>query len=159
MSHRRLLVLALIAGLPGFAGAQFTTFIPPQHKVADSIKAAVVAQQKAQTDTSIQTQLANMKTWVDSAAGLVPTPTTAVPDSTNVVVPPMPAPAPAPVPTLPPQTPADSVAMRNGVRAPATASVLPLLLLLGGLSLATGVTLLRAAPAPTRPANRGRDGA
>jgi hypothetical protein len=157
VSHRRLLVLALIAGLPGFAGAQFTTFIPPQHKVADSIKAAVVAQQKAQTDTSIQTQLANMKTWVDSAAGLVPTPTTPVTDSTSVVVPPTPA---APVATTPAPTPADTAVMRNGARAPATASALPLLLLLGALSLATGVViLLRATPAPAASARRPRDGA
>jgi hypothetical protein len=154
VSHRRLLVLALIAGLPGFAGAQFTTFIPPQHKKADSVKAAVVAQQKAQTDTSIQMQLANMKTWVDSAAGLVPTPTTAV-DSANAVVPTTPA---ATTPVAMPATPmpADTIAMKNGARAPATASALPLLVLLGGVTLMVGVLLLRGAPTPARVKGNGR---
>src|SRR3954466_15958143 len=66
MSYRRMLVLALLASVPTVASAQFTTFIPPQNKVADSVKAAVVAEQKAQSDSLSRTQLTNMRTWVDS---------------------------------------------------------------------------------------------
>ena len=76
MSHRRLFVLALIAGMPGIAGAQFTTFIPPKPKAVDSVKAVVVAQQQAQADTALSARITNMKTWVDSAAGVAPAPMT-----------------------------------------------------------------------------------
>ena len=43
MSNRRLLALTLVVGFPGALAAQFTTFIPPQRKVADSVKAAAHA--------------------------------------------------------------------------------------------------------------------
>src|SRR3954464_4325685 len=111
VSFRRMLVLAAIAGFPGIAEAQFTTFIPPKNKVADSVKAAVVAEQKAQGDSLSQAQITNMKTWVDSAAGLTPVPMTAIPADSGVqrVV------------------ATDSTTFRNGSRAPATASDLPLL--------------------------------
>ena len=65
-----------------------------------------------------------MKTWVDSAAGLMPT-TTA--DS------------------LPPLE-TDTLALRNGARAPATATSLPLLVLLGTLALLLGAYLLGDTP-------------
>ena len=69
--------------MPGIARAQFTTFIPPVNKTADSVKAAVVAEQKVQQDSVTTAQMTNMKTWVDSAAGILPTPVTAV-DSLGV---------------------------------------------------------------------------
>ena len=73
MSNRRLIAIALLAVSPALAEAQFTTFIPPKNKVADSAKAVVAAVQKA--DTALSLRLTNMKTWVASAAGVVPTPT------------------------------------------------------------------------------------
>jgi hypothetical protein len=64
-----------------------------------------------------------MKTWVDSAAGLMPTTTD----------------APEPLAT-------DTLALRNGARAPATATSLPLLVLLGTLALLLGAYLLGDTP-------------
>ena len=135
MSHGRLLVLALIGLFPGVARAQFTTFIPPQPKAVDSVKAVVVAQAKAQTDSVVNMQLTNMKTWVDSAAGITPLPATA-PDTV--------APTTAPVTA----TPAATV-IRNGRRAPATASSLPLIALIGAVTLALGLFLI-GSPEPAR---------
>ena len=131
MSYRHLLVLAALAGVPQFATAQFTTFIPPKNKVVDSVKAAVVAEQKAHADTAASMRLTNMKTWVDSAAGVLPVPTTAV-DSLAAAVP-----------------ASDTVTMRNGARAPATASALPLIALLGATMLVVGAMLL-GGPRPAR---------
>jgi hypothetical protein len=123
-----LLVLACLVGVPQIAEAQFTTFIPPKNKVADSVKAAVVAEQKATEDSLSQAHITNMKTWVDSAAGLMPT-TTA--DS------------------LPPLE-TDTLALRNGARAPATATSLPLLVLVGTLALLLGACLLGDTPQVAR---------
>lgn len=145
MSYRRLLVVALLAGLPGIASAQFTTFIPPQNKVADSVKQAVAAAQKAQADSTVQAQVTNMKTWVDSAAGIAAPPMTAADSlAARTAV-----------------TAADTTTVVNGVRAPATASDLPLLLLLGAALLIGGL-ILRASPdepAHVRARSRQRNGA
>jgi hypothetical protein len=121
---RRLLVLACLVGMPKMAEAQFTTFIPPKNKVADSVKAAVVAEQKAQQDSLSHVQVTNMKTWVDSAAGLTAVPMTAA-DSVAQGV-----------------TATDSTAFRNGSRAPATASDLPAMVLMGIAALLLGAFLL-----------------
>src|SRR5215213_4656066 len=134
MSHRHLLVLALTAGISSTAAAQFTTFIPPQSKLTDSVKTAVVAQQKAQGDSVARVQLTNMKTWVDSAAGVVAPPMT-VADSLAQ-------------PTLQDTAAKTVVAtdsaptLRNGARAPATASPLPLMALIGVVTLAIGTVML-----------------
>ena len=77
MYLRSICLIAVLGVAPRVAGAQFTTFIPPRNKVADSVKAAVVAEQKAQADSVAAKQITNMKTWVDSAAGLAPAPTIA----------------------------------------------------------------------------------
>jgi uncharacterized membrane protein len=111
------------------AGAQFTTFIPPQNKVADSVKAAVVAEQKAQADSVAAMQITNMKTWVDSAAGIAPTPTTAA-DSLATAI------------AANDSTTTSASQFPNGTRAPETASALPLLVLLGTVALALGGVLL-----------------
>ena len=125
MSLRRLLVLAMLASLPGTAAAQFTTFIPPQTKVADSVKAMVAAQQKAQQDSIAQTQLTNMQTWVDSAAGVAP------PNAADSLAAGQTA-----------TNTSDTAAFRNGARAPETASDLPLLAVIGVIALAIGTLLL-----------------
>lgn len=137
MSIRRLLVLALMAGVPKIASAQFTTFIPPKNHVADSVKAAVVAEQKAQTDSVAHAQLTNMKTWVDSAAGIVPAPQTAADSLAQGI-------------------PADSGVMREGMRAPATASSLPLMLVLGLSLLLAGTLVARSEPREARVRSRDR---
>jgi len=107
--------------LPASAAAQFTTFIPPKNKVQDSVKAVVAEQQRARADSMTAASLTNMKTWVDSAAGVVP-PTRA--DSAIAAV--------------------DSATFPNGSRAPMTASALPLLIVIGAASLGVGAFLLSA---------------
>lgn len=131
MPHSRFLVLAMIVSFPAAAAGQFTTFIPPQNKAADSVKTAVAVEQKAKTDSSVNMQLTNMKTWVDSAAGVVSTPRTAADSLADS----LPAANAAVV---------DSAALRGGARAPATASDLPLLALIGATALGIGALLLGA---------------
>jgi hypothetical protein len=130
MSFRQLLVVALVAGLPGIAGAQFTTFIPPHPKAVDTVAAPVsVATAATRADTAMNTQLTNMKTWVDSAAGLAPVPMTAR-DSLATA-------------TMVADTTITTTTMRDGSRAPATASELPLIALLGAVTLSAGLLLMR----------------
>lgn len=129
MSLRSICLIAVLGVAPQVASAQFTTFIPPKNKVADSVKAAVVAEQKAQADSAAAMQITNMKTWVDSAAGLAPTPTAAA-DSLAASI--------AGTDT----TATLTNTFPNGTRAPETASVLPLIMLLGTLSIAVGGLLL-----------------
>ena len=136
MSYRRLIFLALCA-LPTISWAQFTTFIPPQNKLADSAKTAVVAQEQARTDSVMRIKLTDMKAWVDSAAGSLALPTNAT------------DPTAAPIPTPARDTgmlsvaAADSAArLRHGARAPNTASDLPMLALLGAIGLAIGTVML-----------------
>src|SRR5690349_15352712 len=81
VSNRWIATLFVLALAPATAAAQFTTFIIPPNPAKDSIKAAVVAEQKAVSDSVTRAQIANMKTWVDSAAGVV-VPTT---ETTTVV--------------------------------------------------------------------------
>jgi hypothetical protein len=143
MSYRRLIFLALLAGLPTMVWAQFTTFIPPQknNKLTEPAKAVVaVARDTARTDTIARMKLTDMKAWVDSAAGSVVPPATA------------PKP-PEPVPTTPAAPTHDTASIgfvsrdsalrvRHGTRAPATASDLPLFALIGSAALAVGTVLL-----------------
>jgi hypothetical protein len=135
---RRMLVLALIASVPATAHAQFTTFIPPRPKAVDSVKAATAAQAKMATDSAVTTQLTNMKTWVDSAAGIAGPPVTAA-DS-------LAAGLPAPV------NAADTATFRNGIPAPETASDLPLIALLGTALLALGIVMIAMDEAKPREA-------
>jgi cytochrome b len=132
-SIRHLIVLALVAGVPGIASAQFTTFIPPKATVVDSVKAVVVAQKQARTDSVVNMQLTNMKTWVDSAAGVAPAPMTAA-DSLETMN--------AMNTSVAATTTATETTMRNGSRAPATASALPFIALLGVGVLGLGMFLL-----------------
>jgi hypothetical protein len=127
MRIRHLITLALLASAPSVASAQFTTFIPPKAKLVDSVKAAVAAEQKAQTDTATAARVTNMKTWVDSAAGIIPT---SVADS------------------LAQDTMMDTLTSR-GTRAPATASPLALFATGGAAMLIVGLLLLRR-PRPAR---------
>lgn len=117
---RSSLALVLVASLPAIASAQFTTYVPPASRT-DSVRAAVVAEQKAQTDSVTHSTLTNMKAWVDSAAGLVPTTTDTVASAT------------ASEPTT---------SFSNGALAPNTASPLPLIALVGLAALSVGTVML-----------------
>lgn len=132
MAHCRLMLLALALAIPRIGSAQFTTFIPPRNAATtDSAKTANAIEQKAKADTSLNAQLANMKTWVDSAAGVASPPITAA-DTLAAQ-------------SNPQTTPADTAMTAAGTRAPATASNLPLLLLSGAGLLAIGTILLGGA--------------
>jgi hypothetical protein len=125
VSNRWILSLIVLAAAPAAAAAQFTTFITPPNPARDSIKAAVIAEQKATTDSVTRAQIANMKTWVDSAAGVV----------------------------IPPADTAFAVSMitgdtlmtaaSTGMVAPNTASPVPFLLLTGVLGMLLGIAIMR----------------
>lgn len=138
---RQLLAFAVMAAVPRIASAQFTTFIPPQPRAVDSAVAKAAAVTKAKADSVAQAHVTNMQTWVDSAAGLVAPPIdTSVVDTLNRTT--MNAVANA----------ADTtVAFKNGARAPATASSLPLLAALGfGMLGLGGLLLVTGRPARVR---------
>ena len=151
--NRRLLAIALLAVGPALAEAQFTTFIPPRSKQVDSVKAAVVAVQKAKADSAVSLRLTNMKIWVDSAAGVAPAPTSAADSlaagTLNRAAPtagtPRRVPPAGPPARVPPAGPPghEAQVMRDGARAPATASSLPLIAVVGGTTLSLGASLLR----------------
>src|SRR3954469_24629501 len=117
VSKRWILSLILIASAPAVAAAQFTTFITPPNPAKDSIKAAVVAEQKAVTDSVNRAQIANMKTWVDSAAGVVVPPTDTAFRAQTIMADTM------------------TTMTSNGLIAPNTASPVPFLLLTGALGM------------------------
>jgi hypothetical protein len=128
VSNRWITALFIIALAPAAAAAQFTTFIPRPNPAKDSIKAAVVAEQKAASDSATRAQIANMKTWVDSAAGIV------VPHADTAVV----------VKTITGDTIiATTTTTSPGMIAPNTASPVPFLLATGLLGIAMGLALLR----------------
>ena len=132
MSNRWILSLVFIALAPAAAAAQFTTFITPPNPQKDSIKAAVVAEQKAVTDSMTRAQIANMKTWVDSAAGVVIPPTDTAFRVQTIT--------------------GDTVTMTsNGMIAPNTASAVPFLLLTGLLGMLLGIAMVRRPQAKPQP--------
>jgi hypothetical protein len=134
VSNKWIAIAAVIVALvPAPAAAQFTTFIAPPDRVKDSVQAVVTAEKKAVEDSVARAQISDMKTWVDSAAGVMPQRTL---DSAMML---------PPATTFP-----DTVApFREGARAPATATSLPLMLLLGTLLTLSGLLLVRA-PEPSR---------
>jgi hypothetical protein len=125
VSTRWILSLILIATAPAAAAAQFTTFITPPNPAKDSLKAAVVAEQKAITDSVNKAQIANLKTWVDSAAGVVVPPVDTAIQAESIV------------------TDSLTTTASNGLLAPNTASPVPLLLLTGILGLLLGIAMVR----------------
>jgi hypothetical protein len=155
-------LLASFLAAPAVVQAQFATFIPPKPKVSDSVAAAQAAVQKAKADSATAMRIANMKRWVDSAAGLPPRSTItsdsvlAPGDTTRVLVATARKRTPSTAPRTEPRAearPETHPVMRGGARAPATASKLPLLLLSGSLSLCVGV-LLVAGTKPSRSRTR-----
>ena len=135
---RRIWILGLASVvIASPAPAQFTTFIAPPSPVKDSIKIAAAASQRSVADSITRAQITDMKTWVDSAAGLPqvrPADTVAKQDTAakrNTTA------------------PAVATAVSNGVIAPETASSLPLFLVLGVSAMLVGAALTRR-PAPPR---------
>lgn len=149
--YRRLLVFALIATVPVTARAQFTTFIRPRPKAVESVKPPVAnaapAIDTANAKPAPDVRLTDMKTWVDSAAGIALTPKArTVPGSPPArSVPAARSPAatrsnsPLPSPAIEPDT---AALFRNGVPAPETASSLPLVALIGMGLVALGMVIV-----------------
>ena len=133
MQNRKLLIASLALCLaPVPARAQFTAVITPPKKA----EAAPVAEVPAKRDSIRITRLTDMRAWVDSAAGAVgaavPSATAAIPDS-------LPAPVtPSVKPVVPVAVKGD---LHTGVRAPDTATPLPLLVVAGALLLAAGLAI------------------
>lgn|SRR5688572_2917971 len=104
------------------ASAQITTYVAPPRPLAPL--PMVAAADSAQRDSVARAAMTNMKTWVDSAAGV------AVPAHVGDTI-------PATDPGRPVTT-----TFADGSVAPATASTLPSLLLAGLVSLVIGAVLL-----------------
>ena len=125
------------------ASAQFTGVVmPPPAKPAP-----VVAQGPAQSlgerrDSAARVTMTNMKDWVDSAAatlGVAPAPA-ATTDSAQA---PVATPPAAPAAQHAAAHAAETTEFREGARAPNTATPVPMLALLGLVSLVAGLWLLR----------------
>ncbi|GAC1478457.1 MAG: hypothetical protein NVS1B4_22210 [Gemmatimonadaceae bacterium] len=135
-----LATLALLALGASPARAQITTvFAPP---VAKSQTVAALPSSRARRDSISRARLTDMKAWVDSAAasaGVAQGKTTVV--STGEVA--APTPAPVPAPAVGGKAAASAASFHDGVTAPATASPLPLLALLGLAALGAGALMTR----------------
>jgi hypothetical protein len=132
VTFRRLLIPTILAFAPAVAHAQITTYVPVPVQ-SDSAKAAVVATRAAQADSSTKATLTNMKTWVDSAAGIAAAPDTAVTTvATNTTT----------TSTSPATGRPVTTTFSNGAVAPETASTLPLIALVGLAALSLGTVML-----------------
>ena len=104
------------------ASAQLTTYVAPSRPPAPD-PAVVAATDSARRDSLAAVAMTNMKEWVDSAAGI------AVPESVGDSLPPV-----------------SVTAFEDGSVAPATASDLPTLALVGFVFLLLGAGLVANRP-------------
>ena len=122
----RAVVVALgLALSAGTAGAQITTYVAPP-RAAKPTPQMVAAADSARADSAATVAMTNMKSWVDSAAGI--TVPSRVGDSTVAVIDSIP--------------PAVVTTFENGAVAPDTASALPTIGVIGLVALAVGTVLL-----------------
>lgn len=111
------------------AGAQITTYVAPPTPAAQA-RQAVAAADSARRDSVAKSTMANMKAWVDSAAGVAVPSTVGEVDSAALVR----------------DTARAVTTFSNGSVAPATASELPALLLFGAVAVVVGAGLLATRP-------------
>jgi hypothetical protein len=120
---------ALVLGAH-MAGAQIVTYVAPPRRDLPSVQAVATAD-SARRDSVAQATMTNMKAWVDSAAGVaVPRHVGGIDSSALVNDPGRPV----------------ITTFSEGSVAPATASDLPTLALVGVLVFAIGVILLAHRP-------------
>jgi hypothetical protein len=119
------LALGLAAGAAAAAQAQITTYVAPPRAPAPTPQ-MVAAADSARADSIAEVAMTNMKTWVDSAAGIAVPPS--VGDSSVVAS-----------DSLPPVV---VTTFENGAVAPNTASLLPTVALAGVVAFAAGALLL-----------------
>jgi len=126
MLLRTAFLTAALALIGNVANAQITTYVGPP-RVAAPTPEAIAAADSARKDSIQTTAMTNMKAWVDSASG-VPVPSTVGQvDSAALVNDPG-----RPVVTT----------FSNGSVAPATASDLPALAVVGIIAFAFGLVIL-----------------
>ena len=130
----RAVVVALgLAVSVSAANAQITTYIAPP-RPAKPTPQMVAAADSARADSAAAVAMTNMKTWVDSAAGI--TVPSRVGDSTMRAD------------SVPP---AVVTTFQDGTVAPNTASFLPTIGLFGVIAFAVGAVLLAGRPRPKTP--------
>ena len=127
----RLFVLATMVAFATPAHAQFTGVVVPPKQEAAPVSDSALMVAKAQADR--QTQLSDMRAWVDSAAASLGV-QAATTDSA----------APVATTTVESQgTVATSEgSMATGMRAPDTGSLLPMIMLIGAVFLSAGTFLV-----------------
>lgn len=117
---RRILTVAALVLAARPAAAQITTYVAPPRASVEA-RALIAATDSARRDSLSRASITNMTAWVDSAAG-VAVPATVGADSTD------------------PGSPVTTFV--DGSVAPATASMLPALLLAGAIALGVGLVLI-----------------
>ena len=137
-----LLTAAMVVFAPAGASAQFTGVVVPPKKTESEASASVVA---ARADSVRETRLTDMRAWVDSAATSLGVSTAAAPvDST--------LPAVAGEPATHTETSNGAVeSMSTGVRAPDTATLFPLLAMVGAAFISAGAFLVSTRPRRAEP--------
>lgn len=161
LAFRRLTACVAFALMPHALAAQEPTVARQSPRAVDLSKADTTKEQKTHLDSSTRQRIANMKVWVDSAAGALPK----QPNGADSLA----KRSPAFVDTVVRR--GETVVYRelirapraqyeprryeptmNGARAPETASSLPAIVLVGFGALVVGVVMLRRD-------DRSRDGA
>lgn len=117
---RRILTVAALVLAARPAAAQITTYIAPPRASVES-RQLLAATDSARRDSVDRATVTNMTAWVDSAAGV------AVPSSVGMD-------------SIDPGRPV--TVFENGSVAPATASALPALMVIGVLAFGAGLFLL-----------------
>ena len=117
---RRILAVAVLLVAARPAAAQITTYIAPP-RASGEARQLIATADSARRDSVARATVENMTAWVDSAAGV------SVPSSVGVD-------------TTDPGRPVTTFA--DGSVAPATASALPALLLIGVVAFGAGMVLL-----------------
>jgi hypothetical protein len=131
---RTLFISAALILAANVAGAQITTYMTPPRPLSETPQ-AIAAADSARKDSVATATMTNMRAWVDSAAG-VPAPRYVGGVDTAAL---------ANDPGRPVTTPTDNepvTTFSDGAVAPATASALPTLALLGFALFAVGALLL-----------------
>ena len=150
MRSRSFILATLAVALATPAHAQFTGVVVPPKKEAAPVSDSAAMVAAAQADR--QTQLSDMRAWVDSAAASLGV-QAATTDSM----------APVATTTVESQGTVASSAgvgsMDSGMRAPDTASLLPMIMLVGAVFLSAGTFLVcTRRPRPHAPAPGARAG-
>ena len=129
----------MLSAIP--ASAQFTGVVMPPPAKPKPVAAAPAQTIAERRDSAVRVTMTNMKDWVDSAAATLGVAVTPATDTAPALVPP-----PAAHVDHAPATPArssETTEFREGAKAPNTATPIPMLALLGLISLGAGLALLR----------------